>query len=350
MNDLRNIKDINIKETEVMYTPKEIQEMFPLSKGDIASICSFRKEISDIIQGKDPRKVVVVGPCSIHDSFQAIEYAQFLLELREKYKKTLLIVMRCYVEKPRTTVGWKGILNDPDINGRCDINKGIKITRKLLLDITRLGIPIASEVVNAITLQYISNLFSLVSIGARTVTSQPHRELASGLSVPVGFKNSLSGNINVAIDGIKTGQSPHSFIGINIEGQVAIFRTSGNPDAHLILRGSDNGVNFDQDSIDKAAKLMLKAGISPSILIDCSHGNSEKDFRNQKKVIHTVLKHPVKTLQAVKGFMLESNLKNGNQKISDHLEYGVSITDSCISVESTATLLQELHEFLSLNP
>jgi len=291
--------------------------------------------------------IVVVGPCSVHDPAAAREYAARLKDLAIKLRGELLLVMRVYFEKPRTTVGWKGLLNDPELNNSNEINKGLRIARSLLLDINSLGVPWATEFVDPITPQFIADLISWAAIGARTVESQTHRTLASGLSCPVGFKNSTTGNVQTAVDAIVVAAHKHSFLGITKQGVVAIFSTTGNPLCHVVLRGGESGPNYTSDHISDACQRLQKANLCCNIMIDCSHGNSQKDYKNQPKVAASVVGEILNNNKDVIGIMVESNLLGGRQDLTDdpkNLVYGVSITDACLSWEETTAVLLKLAE------
>ncbi len=340
--------DIHIKAMDPILTPNEICTQFPLSQEDGERILSYRQSVRDILSGRDRRLLAIVGPCSIHDTDAALDYARRLSKLRSIVSDQMFIIMRTYFEKPRTTVGWKGLILDPDLDGSYDINKGLRTARKLLIDITHIGLPVGCEVLDPIIPQYIDDIISWASIGARTTESQTHRNLASGLSVPVGFKNSTSGEYTHAINAIKSASSPAAFIGVSKDGQSIIFRTTGNDMCHLIMRGGDRSPNYYEDEVESARKLMLDNGLNDAIIIDCSHGNSRKDFRRQKRVLRSVVDQVVWGDESIRGFMLESNINEGNQPIGADLKYGVSITDSCIGWEETeriltasATLLRE---------
>ncbi len=308
-----------------------------------------RREIVDVLNGADDRLVVVVGPCSLHDADQAIEYAKLLAPLREKLSADLLIVMRSYLEKPRTTVGWKGLINDPEIDGSFMINKGLRISRKLFVDLTEMGIPLASEMLDTISPQFLADLLSLGAIGARTTESQLHRELASGLSFPVGFKNGTDGGLTVAVDAIGAAAHPHTFLGVTKQGVAAITMTQGNEDTFIILRGGKHGTNYDENSVAQSAAALEKAKLRPTrIMIDCSHGNSLKDHRNQPKVSHDVAQQLAKDGKNIFGVMIESHINEGTQKVPKEgksgLKHGVSITDACVNWEVTEHMLIELAE------
>jgi 3-deoxy-7-phosphoheptulonate synthase len=306
-----------------------------------------RRDASAILAGKDDRLLVVVGPCSVHDPKAALDYAKLLLPEAKKHAADLLIVMRVYFEKPRTTVGWKGLINDPEVDGSFKINDGLRIGRRLLADIADLGLPSASEFLDPITPQYIADLVAYGAIGARTTESQIHRELASGLSMPVGFKNGTDGSIQVAVDACLSARSSHWFPSVTKDGAVAIFQTSGNPDAHVILRGgSRTGPNYGADFVADAEARLQKAGISTRLMIDCSHGNSSKDHRRQSLVAADIAEQVSRGSKIIGGVMIESHLVEGRQdwKGRDASTYGCSITDACISFEQTIPILQQLAE------
>jgi len=336
MNNTNNLRISSFKD---IASPNEVRQEIPITETALSTVVRAREDIQNIIDGKDDRKIVIVGPCSIHNYDQTLEYARKLNELRIKTEDKLLIIMRTYFEKPRTTVGWKGFLYDPHLDGSYDLQEGVNLSRKLLVEINEMGLPTATEVLGPIVIQYYSDLICWSAIGARTAESQTHRELASGLSMPVGFKNGTEGNLDIAINAILSAKANHSFLGMDEDGKVAIVETTGNEYGHIILRGGKNGPNYSAESIKETADLCVDAGITPAIIVDCSHANSGKDFRNQSVVWHDAWKQIENGGDSIKGFMLESNLEEGNQKIGDNLEYGVSITDSCIGLEETELLL-----------
>tara|TARA_B100001248_G_C27398478_1_gene467663 strand:- start:4014 stop:5063 length:1050 start_codon:yes stop_codon:yes gene_type:complete len=336
--------NININSIGVIPSPQEIKNLFPLNDSLVENITKTRDDIKKVLSGEDNRLIVIVGPCSIHDPKSALEYASYLSRRIEKYKKRLLILMRVYFEKPRTTIGWKGLINDPNLDDSYDINKGLKVARELLLEINKLQVPVAVEFLDVITPQYYSDLVSWGAIGARTTESQVHRQLASGLSMPIGFKNGTGGSLDIAIDAVQSSNYPHTFLGIDDLGKASIVSTSGNEDAHVILRGGKTGCNFDHVSIAHLKKLM-DGKINKKVIIDCSHGNSNKDYRNQKIVVDCVMSQYLNGENVIGGIMLESHLKEGSQKLTTGgvgLEYGKSITDSCISLETTDIILESL--------
>ncbi|MCT8546609.1 3-deoxy-7-phosphoheptulonate synthase [Glaesserella parasuis] len=343
-----SLHNVNICNEKVLLTPKGLKQEFPLPEHLRKQIEESRKVISDIIHKRDKRQLIVIGPCSIHDPVSALEYAQKLKVLADKVSDKLYIVMRVYFEKPRTTVGWKGLINDPHLNGTFDVEKGLRIARKLLLDLAELGLPLATEALDPISPQYLADLFSWSAIGARTTESQTHREMASGLSMAVGFKNGTDGNLGVAINAMQASAMGHSFIGINQQGQVTVLQTKGNPDGHVILRGGKSP-NFEAQYVQECEQALRKAGLPEAIMIDCSHGNSNKDYRRQPLVAENVLQQIVAGNQSIIGLMIESHLFAGNQSSEqpfEQMKYGVSITDACIDWQTTETLLTDFAETL----
>ncbi len=342
------IKTNNLKITGItpIIAPADLRQVFPLSEKDRTFVSRSREQINNIIQHRDKRLMVVVGPCSIHDTGAALEYAAKLAELSRKVDDQLLLIMRVYFEKPRTTVGWKGLINDPDMNGTHLISKGLGIARGLLSRLTALEVPVANEMLDPITPEYVADMISWGAIGARTTESQTHREMSSGLSFAVGFKNGTDGNLQIAIDAMKAAQHPHSFLGINREGRTSIIQTSGNPDVHLVLRGGSKKVNYYPEDIAQTEEQLVKNGLTPSVMVDCSHGNSNKDFRKQPEVLQCVIDQLLAGNSSISGIMIESNLLAGNQKIPadiSQLKYGVSITDACIDWSTTESILLEAH-------
>lgn len=343
---MHSTQDIHVRETVPLVSPRQLKEQLPASDQSIQCILASRAAISNVLSGEDQRLLVIVGPCSIHDEKAALEYAERLAKLSEELKDSLLVVMRVYFEKPRTTVGWKGLINDPNLNGTFDIEQGLRRARTLLQQVTEMGLPTATEMLDPITPQYTADLVSWASIGARTTESQTHRQMASGLSMPVGYKNATNGSPAVAIQAMQSAQSPHSFLGINGEGQTCVVHTTGNRLAHLILRGGSSGPNFEAEHVQKAAKALTEGGLSPNIVIDCSHANSYKDHEKQIPAFRNVLGQRIDGNSQVIGMMLESNIHAGNQKLGDDpqsLKYGVSITDACLDWERTEDLLREAH-------
>jgi 3-deoxy-7-phosphoheptulonate synthase len=330
---------------ENLVSPEELAQQIPLDDETASFIIQSRKDIEAIIDGKDDRLLVIIGPCSIHDTTAAIDYAKKLKVLHDKYRDELLIVMRVYFEKPRTTVGWKGLISDPDLDKSFHVAKGLNLARSLLMDINKLGLSAGTEFLDMVTGQYISDLISWGAIGARTTESQVHRELASALSCPVGFKNGTDGNIQIAVDAIKASSVPHVLYSPNKSGQMCIYQTHGNPYAHVILRGGKEP-NYHQADINATGEVLAKVGLENRIMIDCSHGNSYKDHNKQIDVAHSLRKQIEQGDNAIFGVMVESFLIEGNQKVIDvnKLTYGQSITDACIDLTTSVSLLDELSE------
>lgn len=337
--------DLNIIEVTELLPPIALLEKFPASETAANVVASCRQQIHHILTHEDDRAVVVIGPCSIHDPKAAIEYAKRLMPLREALKGELEIVMRVYFEKPRTTVGWKGLINDPLLDGSFKINEGLRLARKLLLDINDMGMPTAGEFLDMITPQYLADLMSWGAIGARTTESQVHRELASGLSCPTGFKNGTDGNVKVAFDAINAACSSHSFLSVTKYGHSAIVKTAGNPDCHIILRGG-NQPNYSPEDVAAVKQALAKAGLPENIMIDCSHANSSKQFKKQLDVNQSVCDQLRQGEDAIMGVMVESHLVEGAQNLNDgnNLNYGQSVTDACIGWEDTEHLLRQLAE------
>lgn len=326
-------------------TPSQLLSELPLSEKEEVFIHKTRKDIELVLENKSNKIIVIVGPCSIHNVESALEYANFLKEQIDIYQESLIIIMRTYFSKPRTIIGWKGFINDPDLDNSFDINKGIYKSRELLLNILKLDVPCAMEQLDTIIPQYFNDLLSWSAIGARTSESQVHRELASGISMPVGFKNNTEGNILVAVQGIKSCQNPHHFLGCNMEGSVSSILTNGNPYGHIILRGSAKGPNYEKKHIMEVEEILITNELEKNIIIDFSHGNSNKDYTKQINVATDVCRQISEGCLSIKGCMLESNLEEGKQNINcKPLKYGVSITDSCINLESTKNILQMLHQ------
>jgi len=349
MNAKAVTDDVRIREVKELSPPSHLLREFPVSERVSELVCATRKKIHRILNGMDDRLLVVVGPCSIHDPKAAIEYARRLAGQRERLKDSLEIVMRVYFEKPRTTVGWKGLINDPHLDGTFDIATGLRIGRSILLEVAEMGLPTATEMLEPITPQYIADLVSLASIGARTTESPTHRQMASGLSMPVGYKNGTDGNLQVALDAMIAARTPHSFLGIDSDGQTCIVNTTGNPWGHLIVRGGRSGPNFSPESLKEASEKLSALGLSPRVIVDCSHGNSNKDYKNQGIVWKNVIEQRLVGNDAIIGLMLESNLHAGQQKLGDDpaaLKHGVSITDACIGWEETEALLLSTHAAL----
>jgi 3-deoxy-7-phosphoheptulonate synthase len=340
----QSIDSLRICSERHLIKPIELINEFPPGPLVAETIQAARHAIAKILEGQDHRLMVVVGPCSIHDSKAALEYAHLLKQAADQYQEDLLIVMRTYLEKPRTTVGWKGIISDPLLDGSFDINSGLKIARQLLLDINSMGLPTATEFLDTIIPQYLSDLISWVAIGARTAQSQMHRELASGLSMPVGFKNTTDGNFKIAIDAVHAASHAHHFLGISKEGVTSILSTTGNENCHIILRGSNSGTNYSRENIKEAVAILKNTNLIPRLMVDCSHGNSMKDHQRQLLVVDAVCEQLMAGATEIFGVMLESNLIAGKQSPlqNRNLTYGQSITDACISWEETAPQLEKL--------
>ena len=327
--------------------PYELVNKYPINDQISKLVYGTRNEISQILHNKDDRIFVVVGPCSIHDPESAIEYATKLANASKEFDENLLVIMRVYFEKPRTTVGWKGLINDPDINETFNISKGIEIARKLLIDIAEIGLPAGTEFLDPISPQYVTDIISWGAIGARTAESQIHRELASGLSCPVGIKNGTDGSLKAAIDGIQAANHSHVFLGATKEADIAMLKTAGNNDAHIILRGG-KVPNYDEESVENTLTALKEAEVNESIMIDASHGNSQKQFKQQIPVIDSICDQVIKGNDNIKGIMIESHLNEGNQKISEKLKYGQSITDACMGWEDTMSCLQKLNDAVNI--
>ena len=348
-NNEKLVDNLNVESQEILITPEQLKTALPMSANAANSIAESREVIRNILDGNDPRLFVVVGPCSIHDVDAAIDYAHRLKALAEEVADTLYIVMRVYFEKPRTTVGWKGLINDPYLNDTFKIQEGLHIGRKLLLDIADIGLPTSTEALDPISPQYMQDCIAWSAIGARTTESQTHREMASGLSSAVGFKNGTDGGLDVAMNAIQSAQNPHRFLGINGEGQVAIIHTKGNPYAHVVLRGGSNGPNFDSVHIELTEQALSKAGAANNIMVDCSHANSSKEPELQPKVMEDISNQIVVGNQSIVGLMIESNINKGNQSIPadlTKLSYGVSVTDGCIDWDTTATAIRNMRDRL----
>jgi len=335
------LNDIHVNSEKVLITPQELREELPLSSAGREYVTKARQIISDIIHKKDHRLLVISGPCSVHDVDAAKEYARKLKVLHDKHQDSLYIVMRVYFEKPRTTVGWKGLINDPHMDGSFDVEAGLRKARELLIYLTELGLPLATEALDPISPQYLAELFSWSAIGARTTESQTHREMASGLSMPIGFKNGTNGSLDVAINALQSAASSHRFMGINRQGQVSLIKTSGNPDGHVILRGGKQP-NYDSVNIAICEQELAKHSLEPGIVVDCSHSNSNKDYRRQPLVADNVFNQICEGNKSIIGIMLESHLNAGNQSADlpqEELAYGVSVTDACIDFATTQELV-----------
>ncbi|MEE9309452.1 MAG: 3-deoxy-7-phosphoheptulonate synthase [Cocleimonas sp.] len=337
--------DVRIIGQEKVHSPATLFEQYPLTDTAAKTVFDARQASHKILHGEDDRLIVVVGPCSIHDVDAALEYAEKLAVLREALSDQLHIIMRVYFEKPRTSIGWKGLINDPELTGTFNINKGLKVARDLLITLAEQGMPTATEYLDLISPQYVADLISWGAIGARTTESQAHRELASGLSCPIGFKNGTYGNLDIAINAIKSSSHSHHFLSVTKEGHSAIFTTKGNDDCHIILRGGREP-NYNEASVADAINQLESAGLTPTLMVDFSHANSNKDFRNQPKVSSNVAAQIAEGNKAISGVMIESHLVEGNQngegKEKDTLTYGQSITDACIGWDDTETVLKEL--------
>ncbi len=342
-------QNLNIAKINALGSPAELLAEIPQSDTSAKLVVESRKIIQDILTGKDKRLMVIVGPCSIHDEKAALEYADKLAELARRFEDKLYIVMRVYFEKPRTTVGWKGLINDPHLNGTYSIEEGLRKARHILLEILNRGLPTATEFLDPIVPQFISDLVSWAAIGARTTESQTHRQMASGLSMPVGFKNNTDGNFQVAIDAMGSAKNPHHFLGIDERGVTSIVSTTGNPSCHVILRGGKNSPNYDTETIGNVTEKLTKADETSRIVIDCSHANSEKLHERQKVVFDSIVEQRVAGNENLIGLMVESNINEGKQSLPDdlsQLKYGVSITDACINLETTEQLLKSAYEAL----
>ena len=344
---MSELENLNVTSPQVLVTPDVLKARLPASAAVRELIAASRATVGNILTRKDPRLMVVVGPCSIHDPAAAIDYAKKLARTAEALDDQLFIIMRTYFEKPRTTVGWKGLINDPHLDDSFQIAEGLVIARQLLLQISEFGLPLSTEALDPITPQYLHDLITWSAIGARTTESQTHRELASGLSSAVGFKNSTDGSLEVAINALQSVASPHRFLGINSAGQVSLVQTTGNANAHIVLRGGSSGPNYDQPSIMRCEEALNRIGQRPNIMVDCSHANSNKDHNLQLQVARCVAEQIEAGNHSIIGLMLESNLGAGNQKLTNDLRYGVSITDACIDWATTEDLLGELAHSLA---
>ena len=344
-----DVHNINVDSQDILITPELLKSALPMSDSIHDTLAASRKVIEDILDRQDPRVFVVVGPCSIHDPSAALEYARRLKILADELSDTLYIVMRVYFEKPRTTVGWKGLVNDPHLNDSFRIEEGLHIARKLLLDILEIGLPTSTEALDPISPQYLQDLISWTAIGARTTESQTHREMASGLSSAVGFKNGTDGGLTVATNALHSAAKAHRFLGINGQGQVSVFTTRGNAYGHIVLRGGTAGPNYDSMNIKLCEDALAKAGVSKNIMVDCSHANSSKQPELQPSVIENVANQILEGNTSIIGLMIESNLHAGNQDIPanlDDLKYGVSVTDGCIDWATTEASLRAMRDTL----
>ena len=345
MSEPERLDDRNVTAVTPLVAPRTVKRALPASAEAAARVRTTRAAIRDILHGRDQQRLlVVVGPCSIHDPKAALEYAERLAPLAEAHADALVMVMRTYFEKPRTTVGWKGLINDPSLDGSCDVSAGLELARRVLLDVNRVGVACGCELLDPITPQYVADLVAWASIGARTTESQTHREMASGLSMPVGYKNGTDGNVQVALDAMESARNPHSFVGIDVDGVTSVIRTHGNPDGHLVLRGGRGASNHRPADIERAATPARAQGIARPVMIDCSHGNSGKDPRRQVEVCREVVAHLDAVGPSLMGILLESHLSEGRQdwKPGATLRYGVSITDACMGWDDTARLLDDI--------
>jgi 3-deoxy-7-phosphoheptulonate synthase len=338
--------DVRIEEIRDLVTPDSLMEQLFPGAAAVRFVQAMREQAAAILGRRDPRLLVIIGPCSIHDEAVALEYAELVKEAARRHERSLLLVMRVYFEKPRTTVGWKGYINDPHLNETHDINRGLELARSLLLQLTQMGVAAGTEFLDTISPQYIADLVCWGAIGARTVESQVHRQLASGLSMPVGFKNGTAGSIDIAVDAIRAARGSHQFLSVTKAGRAAIVKTKGNDTCHIILRGGKDGPNYDAASIAKVCSQLEKAGLPQSVMVDCSHGNSRKDHRNQPKVAEDLAWQITSGNRAITGIMLESNLVEGRQDVvaGQPLIYGQSITDACVDWPATENCLQMLAE------
>ncbi|MEM1107886.1 MAG: 3-deoxy-7-phosphoheptulonate synthase [Planctomycetota bacterium] len=350
----RPTQNLNVASLDPLTAPAELERELPLTDAARRTVIEGRKTIEAILRGEDRRLLVVIGPCSIHDPKAAMEYARKLAELKQELDDRIFLVMRVYFEKPRTTVGWKGLINDPHLDGSFDMAHGLKIARKLLIDINELGLPAGTEFLDPVTPQYLDDLVSWAAIGARTTESQTHRQMASGLSMPVGFKNATNGSLQVALDAMQSALNPHHFIGVDDDGRACVVHTRGNAYGHVILRGGEQGSNYHPQDIAHAAAGLKAAGMNPLLMVDCSHANSGKKFAQQEVVWDSLIQQRVEASdansgEAITGVMIESNLFEGKQSIPQDLStlrYGVSVTDECIGWDTTAAMLRRGYDRL----
>lgn len=338
-------QDLHVVENRPLLSPNQLLDQLPLTETAAALVAQTRDRIRNIMHNEDRRLLVIVGPCSVHDVDAAYEYAQKLVKLREKFADQLEIVMRVYFEKPRTSIGWKGLINDPHLDGSYDINEGLRLARKLLLDLAELGLPAGTELLDPITPQYIADVITWTAIGARTTESQTHREMASGLSMPIGFKNNTNGGLQAASNAMLAASQPHHFLGINQSGHASIVSTTGNADGHLVLRGGKQGPNYEASHVESAAKELAEQNLNPRIMVDCSHANANKDHNRQSLVLESIAQQVMAGSQHLMGAMIESHLVAGKQAIAkdlSQLTYGQSITDACVNIDTTAKMLETL--------
>lgn len=341
--------NVRVTNLQPLPSPRSFIDSQPITTEIAKVVTDARAAIENIEQGKDDRLVMLVGPCSIHDEKSGLEYAKKLAVLAEEVKDKILVVMRVYFEKPRTTVGWKGLINDPNLDGTFDMQAGLKRARAFLLEVLGLGLAAGTEFLDPFTPQYLADLISWGAIGARTTESQTHRQMASGLSMPIGYKNGTGGSLQIAVDAMMAARSPHAFLGIDLDGRASVVNTAGNKAQHLILRGGASGPNYDQETVAKASSLLSGAGLKPNVVIDCSHANSNKDHNRQPIVFRDAIRQRTAGNAGMIGLMLESHLNEGNQSLGNpaDLKYGVSITDACINWATTEELIREAHATLS---
>ena len=347
---MHQTNDVRIRAIDPLISPAALKKEFPASEASLETVVESRRVIEAIVTGQDHRMLAVVGPCSIHDPDAAMDYATRLKRVHDELSDRLYVVMRVYFEKPRTRLGWRGLILDPHLDGSYDIQEGLRTARRLLCEITDMGLPAGSEMLDPIVPQYTSDLISWASIGARTTESQTHREMASGLSMPVGFKNGTDGSIQTAVNALSSSRYPHSFIGIDQEGRTCVLNTGGNEYGHVILRGGRTGPNYHDESVEDASRMLMEAGYPPAVMVDCSHANSVKDPTRQEKVLRSIIRQRGEGQDALMGFMLESNIGYGRQDIPEnpaHLEYGVSVTDPCLDWHASENALRWAHARLA---
>ncbi len=348
---MAQLHNINIQQIRPLPSPREYQERWPITDSITQTVAQGREAIADILSGRDDRLLIIAGPCSIHDTQAGLEYAGRLKELADRFQDRLLIAMRVYFEKPRTTVGWKGLVYDPYLRGSIDMSEGLHMAREFLLKVSEMGLLATTEFLDPIIPQYLADLISWAAIGARTSESQTHRQMASGLSMPVGFKNGTGNSIQLAVDAVVSAQASHGFLGVDSEGQAAVVITKGNPDCHVVLRGGSRGPNYNADSIAEAVALIQRAGLRTQLVVDCSHGNSDKDYTKQSIAFRSAVEQRLNGNPNIAGLMLESHLIEGGQKLDESdpskLQYGISITDTCIGWEETVGLLTDTYDSMS---
>ena len=342
---MHQTQDLHVVETRPLLSPALLHAELPLTQSAAALVAETRDRIRNILYNEDRRLLVIVGPCSVHDVEAAHDYGRRLVKLRHALADQLEIVMRVYFEKPRTNIGWKGLINDPHLDGSYDINQGLRLARQLLIDLAEMGLPAATELLDPITPQYIADVISWTAIGARTTESQTHREMASGLSMPIGFKNNTDGSLQAATNAMLAASRAHHFLGINHSGLASIIATTGNPDGHLVLRGGKNGPNYDSKNVKQAVEQLAKAGLNPRLMVDCSHANANKQHQQQAVVLASLSEQLKTGSRHILGVMIESHLKAGRQPIPENLDdlvYGQSITDACVDFETTQAMLEQL--------